>query len=88
MNPSDFSKIKPWNSIFHKSEAETIALNIMKILARTGNKFRELSYEEYEKERIKDGNYADWAEKPYFEMVIKYCSSAEMAKKFSLDWKI
>ena len=56
MNPSDFC-IKPWNSVLAKCEAEVVACNIMVILKRTGDTWRRLTVEEYEAERLKDGNY-------------------------------
>lgn len=83
-NPSDFTN-DPYGCVFRKAEHERIAQNIMVILERTGNNFRELSYKEYEIERLKDGNYSDY-EKRFFDDVIKYCSSAEKAKTFSKQW--
>ena len=59
---------KPWASIFNNSESETIAANIMAILKRTGNTFRELSWDEYKLERLKDGSFTE-REKEYFEKV-------------------
>ena len=53
MKPSDFLEY-PWNSVTKNSEYETIALNIMVILKRTGDEFRELSFDEYKTERLKD----------------------------------
>jgi hypothetical protein len=82
--PSDYNTY-PWNSIIRKSEAETIAMNIMVILKRTGDTFRELDYQEYKQERLKDGNYSD-EEKFWFDKVIKYCKSSEMAARFSAKW--
>lgn len=84
MKPSDFI-IYPWSSVAGKAESETIALNIMKILKRTGNEFRDLSFDEYKEERLKDGNYSDM-EKPYFDSVIKYCKSESSARSFSKSW--
>jgi len=75
------------SSVFMKSEHETIALNIMIILKRTGDKFRKLSYKEYETERLKDGNYSK-VEKVYFDQVIKYCKNATTARLFSKAWDI
>jgi hypothetical protein len=57
----------------------------MTILARTGDKFRDLSWEEYELERIKDGNFS-FEEKKYFDRVILFCKSADTAYCFSSDW--
>lgn len=82
--PSDFTN-EPHNSVLQKSEAETIAQNIMVILKRTGNEFRELSFEEYKKEREKDGNF-HIIEKGFFEQVIGYCKSPDTAKLFSKRW--
>lgn len=87
LKPSDFSNLRPLSSVLGKSEYETIALNIMVILKRTGNEFRELSYEEYESERKKDGNYSK-IEYMYFESVAKYCLSAETAVSFSPNWNL
>lgn len=83
--PSNFTSY-PWNSTLAKCEAETIAQNIMKILKRTGDVFRELSYEEYEAERKKDGHYS-LMERGYFEQVIPYCCSADNAARFSPEWR-
>ncbi len=85
MKPSDFSSIDPMGSVLQKSEHETIAQNIMVILKRTGDKFRELSWDQYATERKKDGNFSD-GEKKYFEEVIGYCKSPDTAKLFSPAW--
>ena len=84
MNPSDFL-INPSSSVFNKSEYETIAANIMVILKRTGNAFRKLSWREYKKERIKDGNFTE-SEKIFFNSVVGYCKSQKSAKSFSPVW--
>ena len=84
-NPSAFTNY-PWNSVLQNSEPETIACNIMNILKRTGDTWRALSWEEYCKERLKDGNFSE-TEKDYFEQVIGYCCSEQTAKLFSPDWK-
>lgn len=85
MNPSSFTD-KPWGCVFYKSECETIARNIMVILERTGNKWRELSWDEYEEERRKDGNFSI-KENGFFHQVLPYTVSEEMARKFSPTWK-
>ncbi len=84
--PSDFC-VRPWDSVLGNSESETIALNIMRILKRTGDTFRELSFEEYEKERKKDGGYSS-GEKSYFAKVIGYCRTESTARLFSNDWDL
>ncbi len=53
----------------------------MAILARTGNEWRSLSWEEYRTERQKDGNFSE-EERPHFDQVSKYCESAEDANLF------
>ncbi len=72
-------------SVLQKSEAETIARNIMVILFRTGDTFRPLSWEEYKEERLKDGQFSE-GEKRYFDQVIDYCDSPKTAKLFSKEW--
>lgn len=84
MEPSDFMDY-PFDSVFKKSECETVAQNIMKILSRTGDEFRKLSFNEYKKERIADGNFSD-GEKQFFDMVIPYCKSPDTARLFSKIW--
>lgn len=69
--PSDFCG-QPYESVLQKSEAETVAANIMHILKRTGDTFRDLSEEEYIKERKKDGHFTI-QEMDFFRQVIKYC---------------
>ena len=85
LKPSNFTT-KPWGCVFQKSEAETIATNIMVILKRTGDEWRELTFEEYKTERLKDGNFSEWKEKNYFEQVYPYCQSPETAATFSPSW--
>ena len=83
LKPSDFM-IQPWSSVFGKSENETIARNVMVILSRNGNEWRDLSFNEYSKERIEDG-VSEWAlnaEKRYFMEVVEYCKSPEAAATF------
>jgi hypothetical protein len=70
-SPSDYRHVNPMNSVMQKSEAETVMRNIIIILARTGNTWHELSFDEYQKEREKCGNFSR-AEKPYFDQVIDY----------------
>ena len=53
LKPSDFTNF-PYDSVFHNTEREMVARNIMVILVRTGNTWRELSWEEYLQERIKE----------------------------------
>lgn len=83
--PSQFTNY-PWNCVFKKAECEIVAKNIMLILKRTGDVFRELTYEEYEQERKKDGKYSD-SEKRFFDQVAPFCKSAEEAKSFSKEWQ-
>lgn len=83
--PSDFAKVKPFGSVLQKSEAETVAHNIILILARTGDTFRKLEWEEYEIERKKDGNFSN-AELMYFINVSKHCVSADTAVLFAPSW--
>ena len=88
--PKDFIKY-PWGSVFQNSERETVALNVMKILSRTGNAFRALSWDEYLEERVKDGggntyNQDYLSEQVCFLDVVKYTISENDARKFCPDW--
>lgn len=82
--PSDFTNY-PWDSVFKNIESEIVAQNIMRILARTGNEFRDLSWEEYTRERMKDGNFSA-TENFNFVKVLPFCISAEIAVHFSNIW--
>ncbi len=84
--PKDFSKKFPFSSVRQKTEAEIVAQNIMSILARTGDTFSPLTYEQYRVWRVDDGHFSD-REKPYFEDVIGFCRSEETARLFSKSWK-
>lgn len=86
MKPSNFQKASAMASVLQKAEAETVAENIMTILKRTGNTWRRLTYDEYKKERKKDGNYSS-EEEYYFNQVIDFCISPETAKLFSPGWR-
>lgn len=98
MNPSDFSGVWPWSSVFQKIEAEQVAINLMRILKRTGDKWRSLTWEEYSEIRKADEakavsedpkyryNFSEWAEKAHFDQVSRFCVSEEAAKSFSPAW--
>lgn len=51
--PSHFKKF-PFNSVENNCESEVIALNIITILARTGDVWRKLTWSEYKQERLND----------------------------------
>ena len=85
MKPSDFLHDDPYDSALQNSECETIARNIIVILKRTGDEFRELSFEEYKAEREKDKAFSQ-REKSYFDKVNPYCKDEESAKSFSNHW--
>ncbi len=85
MKPSDFAKVFPLDSPFKSMESETVAQSIMTILARTGDTFRMLPWEEYMAQRTRDGNFSR-EEKIYFEEVKTFCSSEDRAIAFSKAW--
>ena len=88
MKPSNFCTW-PWSSALGKSECEQIALNVMVILKRTGDEWRELSWDEYLAARIADGEI-EWRalnERQYFDAALPYCKSADTAVLFSDTWK-
>lgn len=85
MKPSNFSNKYPWNSVLQNAENEIMCSNILKILARTGDTFRPLSFEEYKEERLKDGNFSN-QEETYFNQVIDYCQNSKTLELFSKSW--
>lgn len=85
MKPSDFTTY-PWSSRVGKSEAETVAANIMVILKRTGDEWRELPWDEYKAERQKDGKFSE-EERRYFDQVHEFTVSEQTARLFSPTWK-
>jgi len=87
MTPKYFASKQPMGSIFSKYEYELVARNIMTILSRTGNEWRELSLDEYKKERVKDGNFPE-SEYSYFKKVLPYTLHPDFAQEFSKRWII
>jgi hypothetical protein len=80
--PSELAKIQPFSSAVQKLELEFLAKSIMDVLARTGDTFRLLSFEEYDKKC-----QSSFTDKQTFDRVAGYCVSAEKAAKFSKYWK-
>ena len=87
LSPNDFNKF-PWSSVMNKTEAEIVARNIMCILGRTGNEWRELTWKEYVDERMKDGDRRSYVdnEREFFSEVCAYTVNAKQAAKFSPTW--
>jgi hypothetical protein len=85
MKPSDFSKVWPWSSVTQNAEHEQIAVNIMKVLKRTGDEFRLLEWDEYKTERLKDGNFSE-REHSMFDKCMSYCESSDTTVLFSPEW--
>ncbi len=84
MKPSDFNAF-PSNSVIGSYEYEEVARNIMLILARTGDTFRYLEWDEYRLERQNDGHFTE-NEQIYFDRIVGYCLSHETAVLFSPVW--
>ena len=78
----------PFGSVSQKSECETIARNIMYILSKAGDEFRELSFEEYSEHRLKDkATQRDLdLELYYFNQIVRYCVSENNANRFCGNW--
>ena len=83
LKPSHFWAF-PFESIMQNSEAELVALNIMKIRTRLGDKWG-LSWNEYKKERQKDGGFS-YMEKEHFDKVMPKIRDAFGAIGFSEVW--
>lgn len=86
--PSDYKQF-PFGSVSQNSETETVALNIMIILSRTGDIFRPLTWAEYKSERSKnrDSDAVD-REHGYFNDALPYCKSPITAARFADAWMI
>ncbi len=86
MNPSIFNEY-PWGSMLQNHQSEVVAQHIMDILARSGDVFRDLAWDEYIVWRLKDGNFSEF-EKQYFDNVI-YLAKGEKTQvlNFSKTWK-
>ena len=88
--PNHYAANHPWGSCVKCNKSESVALNIMVVLAQTGNAFRELSWNEYRHFRLANEctlptRQVD-GEQRYFEAVIKYTTSNIMAFRFCKDW--
>jgi hypothetical protein len=83
--PEDFI-LFPLDSITKNSKSETVAKNIMLILARNGNKWRRLPWHEYKAARLKDGDFNE-DEQIHFNRVIDFTIKAECAILFSEAWQ-
>lgn len=75
---------KPFSSILQKSEAETIARNVMVIRDRLGK--WELTAEEYQREREKDGSFT-LGELGYFKEVAPLIRDSVGAMNFCETWQ-
>ena len=82
--PSDFCRY-PWSSVLQNTECEVVAQNVMKILRRTGDQWRQLTWDEYQAERLKDGQFNP-IERGFFDRVWPLVANAELAAKFSSEW--
>ena len=91
LKPSDFlnlpvgSKLRESHDILFAQMVEITALNIMTILARTGNDWRLLQWDEFRSELDKHGNYPPGTRK-FFNYAVAHTQSAEAAKQFCPVW--
>ncbi len=83
LKPSTFLEY-PWNSVTNKSEAETIACNIMKIRARLGDAWP-ITWATYKSERKKDKGFTE-TERHRFDLVLPLIDGPEKAIQFSKTW--
>jgi len=84
--PSDFADTRPMESVLRCYEGEAVARNIMTILRRNGNAWRKLPWAEYRRERIADGNFSEYDERPWFDKTLRYTISPLAAVAFSPAW--
>lgn len=93
LRPTDFSWRFPADSISQKYEIEQCAVNLMILLADTGNAWRDVTEDEY-LSFVKNYNGSnmflsdnDWVHR-FFDDAKIHCRSAESASKFSPDWSL
>ena len=84
LKPSHFCD-HPWSSVLDKSEAETIARNIMVIQKLRGDNWG-LTWGDYKATREQHGGFS-MKEKEYFDKVQPYVNSPEGAMRFSPTWR-
>lgn len=82
--PSDFC-VHPYMSVLMKSECETVACNVMKIMSRTGNEWRKVSWEEYREVRIADQEAANKRLNKNIEDKSTHCWSFGENEKYYFD---
>lgn len=80
LKPSDFDCF-PCSSCTCDSDTEEVALNIIRLLIQTGNKWRIISWDEYSIYHPDDSIYD-------FNRVIGFCTSAKRARTFCERWEI
>lgn len=88
IKPSDLAGISPWNPAVDSHKSMIVAMYIIEILERTGNKFRKLGWDEYKAERLKDSKNLYHAESQCFEEIARYCKSYDTAKLFTEEWNL
>lgn len=86
MNPSDFREKTPYSSVFDSVQMECAAKNVMTYLAKTGDTWRPLTWEEYRDGAAKDGHTKVGYEFDYFSRVQPYTESEAAARTFSPCW--
>lgn len=80
----------PWSSTLRNTESEVVAMNIMAILWRTGDAWRELTWDEYRAERLKttgpkNSGFSD-AERRLFDRVWPLVRTEALARAFCQAW--
>jgi hypothetical protein len=53
MKPSDLEGVHPWSCVYSTAEHEGVANNIIKLMVETGDQWREVSWEEYDRRYLK-----------------------------------
>ena len=93
LRPTDFSWRFPVDSISQKYEIEQCTINLMILLADTGNVWHDVTKEEYLSfVKNYNGNNMflsdnDWVHR-FFDDAKRHCCSAESASKFCPGWNL
>ena len=85
--PSYFLGVKPCCSVCNKSEAEGMALRLVRILACTGDTWRRLSWNEWDLyDDGEEDRFPEWFERKWFDKLADWLTSEMGARTFSPVW--
>lgn len=86
--PSYFSSVKPRCSVYGRCEVEDIAFRIVRVLSRKGNKWRQLSWEEWDSDTGDlEMRSPEWFEREWFFSLSELLVSESGARGIGGFWR-